>query len=96
MFIARRQNTASILLTCFLAVFTPPASRAQAASGADADAGWEQVETALGRTGKLQPGDVYKFGMPRSDMHVTVDGTVTCSQNSPACSSCTSGRMMMR
>ncbi len=35
---------------------------------------WKPVEAALGRTGSLQPGDVYKFGMPRKDMQVTVEG----------------------
>lgn len=32
---------------------------------------WEAVEAALGRTGSVQPGDVFKFGMPRSDLSVT-------------------------
>jgi hypothetical protein len=36
---------------------------------------WKPVEAALGRTGSMQPGDVFKFGMPRSDLKVTVDGT---------------------
>lgn len=36
---------------------------------------WKPVEDALGRKGSLQPGDVYKFGMPRSDLKVRVDGT---------------------
>ena len=38
------------------------------------DSQWKTLEQALGRTGKAQPGDVYKFGMPRSDMQVTVEG----------------------
>ncbi len=33
---------------------------------------WTQVETALGRKGALQPGNVYKFGLPRTDLHVKV------------------------
>ena len=36
---------------------------------------WTRVETALGRKGSIQPGDVYKFGLPRTDLHVKV-GTV--------------------
>ena len=36
---------------------------------------WKSVEDALGRTGSMQPGDVFKFGMPRSDLKVTVEGT---------------------
>ena len=36
--------------------------------------GWTTVQQALGGTGTMQPGDVLKFGFPRSDLHVTVDG----------------------
>jgi len=36
---------------------------------------WKAVEDALGRKGASQPGDVYKFSMPRSDLKVTVQGT---------------------
>jgi len=33
---------------------------------------WKQVEQALGKTGSMQPGDVYKIGIPRSDLTVMV------------------------
>jgi hypothetical protein len=36
---------------------------------------WKSVEDALGRKGSTQPGNVFKFGMPRSDLKVTVAGT---------------------
>ncbi len=36
---------------------------------------WKPVESAMGRSGQAQPGDVYKFSMPRSDLKVTVAGT---------------------
>jgi hypothetical protein len=36
---------------------------------------WKSVEDALGRKGSMQPGEVFKFGMPRSDLKVTVEGT---------------------
>src|SRR5438270_1528555 len=36
---------------------------------------WKQVEDALGQSGKIQPGDVLKFSMPRKDLQVTVNGT---------------------
>ena len=36
---------------------------------------WKPIEDALGRKGSLQPADVYKFSMPRSDLKVTVAGT---------------------
>lgn len=35
---------------------------------------WDAVETAFGRSGSMQPGDVFKFGMPRTDLNVTSDG----------------------
>lgn len=35
---------------------------------------WKSVDAALGRTGQMQPGDVYKFSMPRRDLKVTKDG----------------------
>src|SRR5438874_2668326 len=35
---------------------------------------WKGVEEALGRTGQMQPGDVYKFSFPRTDLHVTLNG----------------------
>ena len=37
---------------------------------------WKPIEDALGRKGSVQPGDVFKFGMPRSDLKVTVEGTL--------------------
>src|SRR5450755_3190164 len=35
---------------------------------------WKQVEAAMGRPGQIQPGDVIKFGMPRKDLHIVLDG----------------------
>jgi hypothetical protein len=36
---------------------------------------WKPVEDALGRKGSIQPGNVFKFAMPRSDLKVTVGST---------------------
>jgi hypothetical protein len=33
-----------------------------------------RVDQALVKTGTAQPGDVHKYGLPRTDLHVTVDG----------------------
>jgi hypothetical protein len=45
------------------------------AQTASTDAGqWKDVEAAMGRPGQMQPGDVIKFGMPRKDLHVVLDG----------------------
>ena len=35
---------------------------------------WKQVEAAMGRPGQIQPGDVLKFGMPRKDLHIVLNG----------------------
>ncbi len=35
---------------------------------------WKAVEQAVGKTGSLQPGSVFKIGLPRSDLKVTVRG----------------------
>jgi len=35
---------------------------------------WKPVESALGRSGTMQPDGAYKFGMPRGDLHVSVGG----------------------
>jgi hypothetical protein len=37
-------------------------------------ADWKTVEQALGKAGSLQPGDVYKVSLPRSDLKVTAGG----------------------
>jgi len=34
------------------------------------------ISAALGRTGNMMPGDVYRVGLPRTDLHVTIDGLV--------------------
>ena len=39
-----------------------------------ADADWKAVEQALGKTGQMQAGDVFRIGMPRTDLNVTVKG----------------------
>src|SRR5437667_921689 len=35
---------------------------------------WKAVEQTLGKTGQLQAGDVFRVGMPRTDLSVTVKG----------------------
>ncbi len=41
------------------------------ANGADID--WSKVDQALGKPGTSQPGGVHKYGLPRSDLKITVD-----------------------
>jgi hypothetical protein len=42
------------------------------ASAADID--WSKVDQALGKPGTNQPGGVHKYGLPRWDLMITVDG----------------------
>ena len=39
-----------------------------------ADIDWAKVDEAIGKKGAPQPGGVYKYGLPRGDFKVTVDG----------------------
>jgi hypothetical protein len=47
---------------------------AQANDAPPATTDWKAVESAMGRPGQPQPGDVMKFAMPRKDLHVTLAG----------------------
>ncbi|MBI3952138.1 MAG: DUF1259 domain-containing protein [Acidobacteria bacterium] len=48
----------------------PPSNSQQLATPDD----WKQVEQAMGKSGAMQPGDVFKVSLPRSDLRVTVNG----------------------
>ena len=39
-----------------------------------AETDWSKVATALGKSGTELPGGVYRVGLPRTDLHVTLDG----------------------
>src|SRR2546423_14371563 len=52
-----------ILLWCAVMAQTSPSAN-----------DWKAVEHALGRPGQLQGDGAYKFGLPRGDLKVTVDG----------------------
>jgi hypothetical protein len=58
------------LATLFAAISS--FSLATAASGAEID--WNKVDQALGKAGSNQAGGVHKYGLPRSDLKITVDG----------------------
>jgi hypothetical protein len=44
------------------------------ASAMAADPDWSKVDQALGRKGAAQAGGIHRYGIPRSDLKVTVDG----------------------
>ncbi len=52
--------------------FTVLAGASGGAQAADPD--WKAVEQALRKSGQLLPGDVFRVGMPRTDLSVTVKG----------------------
>src|SRR5262245_52709398 len=58
---------ALVVLGCVAVAGTAGIARA-------ADPDWKAVEQALGKTGQLQAGDVFRIGMPRTDLSVTVKG----------------------
>src|SRR5213596_316746 len=62
----RHRPVAIALVLAVLTAAVPP-------SGA-AEPDWKAVEQALGKSGQLQPGDVFRIGMPRTDLNVTVKG----------------------
>src|SRR5919197_5009589 len=50
------------------------ASMMIALGAAAAESDWDAVAKAIGRPGTEMPGGVYRVGIPRSDLTVTVDG----------------------
>ncbi len=50
------------------------ASATVTSAGPVDSAAWEAVDEVLGRPGKVFPGDIHKYGWPRSDLQVTVGG----------------------
>ena len=43
-------------------------------AGQQSSTDWKPVEQALGKAGSMQPGDVYKVSLPRSDLKITAGG----------------------
>ena len=62
-------GTASLAAASLATVTT--VARAQASTSASR---WGAVDSAFGRGGAPQPGNVMKYSFPRSDLHVVVDG----------------------
>ena len=60
-------KSALVLFGLIVMVAVPVVARA-------ADPDWKAVEQALGKPGQIQPGDVFRVGMPRTDLAVTVKG----------------------
>ena len=67
-------NRAVTRLMCMAVLFGGAALLTTPALLRAADPDWKDVEQALGKAGQLMPGDVYRVGMPRTDLSVTVKG----------------------
>lgn len=63
---ARRLGKAALSLLVLAAKATPLT--------AQASIDWSKIAGALGKSGSVQPGDVYRVSLPRSDLHVTASG----------------------
>jgi hypothetical protein len=65
-------KTRSLIYTATLLAIASAFTAPVVARAADPD--WKAVEQALGKPGQMQPGDVFRIGMPRTDLNVTVKG----------------------
>src|SRR5258705_8620247 len=63
-------NRSAIGVASVIAMVTMMAFAGLAAA---AEIDWAKVDEAIGKKGTSQPGGVYKFGLPRSDLKVTVE-----------------------
>src|ERR1700682_5090585 len=63
----RPLNHAILVLGLAVIVATPELALAS-------EPDWKAVEAALGKSGQTQPGGVFRIGMPRTDLSVTVKG----------------------
>ena len=70
--------TRSVALAGLAVAFAASTARAQNGGArqqpAPAAGDWKAVDQAIGRAGKMQPGDVYKYAFPRSDLRVQAGG----------------------
>src|SRR5437899_8316801 len=75
--IAHRRAAISVCVM-LVSVATVLVAGGGAAAGAPArqvaDVDWSAVQDALCRPGTMMPGDVFRIGMPRTDLKVTVNG----------------------
>ena len=75
---SRFQRSAILTCVALVSVATVLVSGGSAAIGAPArqsgEVDWNAVQDALGRSGTMMPGDVFRVGIPRTDLKVTVNG----------------------
>ena len=64
----------SVALASVALVLVAGGSAAVGAPARQSDVDWNAVQDAVGRPGTMMPGDVFRIGMPRTDLKVTVNG----------------------
>jgi hypothetical protein len=66
----------AITMVAIVSLFFGTLAMGQTSSSTSPNAAgdWKQVEAAMGRPGQIQPGEVFRFGMPRKDLHVVLSG----------------------
>jgi hypothetical protein len=69
-----RHLLAIILIVLACAAVTAQSETLKTKPPQSGTADWTAVEKAIGKTGSMQPGDVFKIGLPRNDLGVTVRG----------------------
>jgi hypothetical protein len=67
-----RSSPAVVRLACAVILGGVLGTISLAADAADAD--WGKVASVLGKSGTEMPGGVYRVGLPRTDLHVMLDG----------------------
>ena len=70
----RNAILACVALASLAIVIGSSGSAAIGAPARQSDVDWTAVQDALGRPGTMMPGDVFRVGMPRTDLKVTVNG----------------------
>jgi hypothetical protein len=63
-----------IIMKCAVVALGMLVAAAVSGPGQAAEPDWKAVEQALGTSGQMQAGDVFRVGMPRTDLSVTVKG----------------------
>ena len=70
----RRISTLTLSATLTACTGAPEPFFEDTSAPAAAAVDWTRVDSALGRSGTMQDGDVYRYSMPRGDMRVTAAG----------------------
>jgi hypothetical protein len=70
----RTLGRSTLILCSVIVTFIGHAAFVRAQNKSTTPEEWKPVEEALGKAGSLQPGNVFKIGLPRNDLAVTVRG----------------------